>query len=263
MTRYLVSGRIGGSEKLAGDPTELRRLWRHIEFARGVERRQEIVNDALDQGLVTIFLKNANYADSARLMAQVRQFAAETLAPLGGRVHFAGDVAVSQAMIAANVRGQLQSIGFGVVTLFAFLLLVLRRVSAALFAVVPVSVACLAVLGLMGWLGIPVGVATSMFIAITLGIGIDFPLHLLQRIERERAAGAPDPIGRAKAIIGPAIVIDSLVVSAGFGTLVFSQVPANARLGALVAITVLACCACTLLLTRSKRQRAIVVTAST
>ncbi len=91
-----------------------------------------------------------------------------------------------------------------------------------------------------------------MFIAITLGIGVDFPLHLIERIDRERAAGAPDPVARARAAVGPAIIIDSVVVGTGFGLLALSQVPANAQLGALVALSVLASCACTLLLARDR-----------
>jgi len=251
-TRYLVSGRVPGSEALSYSPGEIRRLWRRLEFARGKHRRQEIVDDTMRQGLLTIYLKAANYRQTAAIMTQVRADADELLAPLGGRVRFAGDVAVSQAAISANVRGQLTSIGFGIVSLFVFLLVVLRRIWAAVLAVIPVSVACLAVLGSMGWLGVPIGVATSMFVAITLGIGVDFPLHLIERIERERAAGAPDPVARAKAAVGPALLIDSLVVGAGFGLLVVSQVPANSRLGALVALSVLVSCACTLLLARDR-----------
>jgi uncharacterized protein len=252
-TRFLVTGRIAGSEVLDGvSPSELRRLWRRMEFARGKHRRQDVADDAMQRGLVTIFLKNANYRQTAAIMAETRAAAADLLAPLGGEVRFAGDVAVSQAAIAANVRGQLVSIGVGLATLFIFLICVLRRVSMALYAVVPVIAACVAALGTMGWLGVPLGIATSMFIAITLGIGVDFPLHLLERIKQERAGGARDPVARARAAVGPAIIVDSAVVSAGFGLLVLSQVPANAQLGALVAVSVLASCTCTLLLARDR-----------
>ncbi len=252
-TRFLVTGRAAGSEEIGADtPAQVRRLWRRMEFARGKHRRQDVADDAMQRGLVTIFLKNANYRQTAGILTQTRAAAAELLAPLGGQVRFGGDVAVSQAAIAANVRGQLASVAFGLVSLFGFLLVVLRRVSAAAFAVVPVLVACAAVLGAMGWTGVPVGIATSMFIAITLGIGVDFPLHLIERIDRERAAGAADPVARARAAVGPAIIIDSVVVGTGFGLLALSQVPANAQLGALVALSVLASCACTLLLARDR-----------
>ena len=83
--------------------------------------------------------------------------------------------------------------------------------------------------------------------------GIDFPLHLIEYAEHERRRGVTDPVASARRAVGPAIVIDSIVVGTGFGVLVFSQVPANARLGALVAISVFASCVSTLLIARERR----------
>ncbi|MBB4125444.1 hypothetical protein GGR77_000715 [Xanthomonas translucens] len=257
-TRFLISGRAAGSDVVDDTARGLRRLWRQLEFAQGEVRRREIVDDGMRQGLLTVYLKDANFLQTARIMADAERLSAELLVPLGGRIRYGGDVAVSQATIAANVRSQLLSLGSGVVCLFLFVFVVLRRLSSALFAVLPVTAACLAVLGCMGWLGIPLGVATSMFVAITLGIGVDFPLHLMERADHERRAGAQKPFSRARQVVGPAIIIDSLVISAGFGILALSQVPANARLGCLVALSVLTSCACTLLFVRDAEPMASV-----
>lgn len=251
--RYLMNGRVEGSDVIHDDRRGIQRLWRQMDIGRGIDRRSEVADDAMQRGLITIYLKNANYRQTAAIMARTRELEARFFTPLGGRIRFGGDVAVSQATIAANVHSQLVSVGSGIVALFVFLLVILRRVSAALLAVLPVTIACLAVLGTMGWLDIPVGVATSMFISITLGIGIDFPLHLIEYAEHERRRGVTDPVASARRAVGPAIVIDSIVVGTGFGVLVFSQVPANARLGALVAISVFASCVSTLLIARERR----------
>ena len=47
---------------------------------------------------------------------------------------------------------------------------------------------------------------------------------------------------------GPAIFIDALAVALGFGVMMLSQVPANARLGGLVVLSIVSCFAATLLL---------------
>lgn len=252
--RYLMNGRAEGSDVVRDDRRGIQRLWHQMGVGRGADRRSEVVDEERQRGLLTIYLKDANYRQTATIMTHAGELAGTLLAPMGGKIRFGGDVAVSQATIAANVRSQLVSVGSGILALFVFLLVILSRVSAACFAVLPVTVACLAVLGTMGWLGIPVGVATSMFISITLGIGIDFPLHLLEYADRELRRGVADPVASARRAVGPAIIIDSIVVGAGFGVLVFSQVPANVRLGALVAISVLASCACTLMLARDRRS---------
>jgi predicted RND superfamily exporter protein len=102
------------------------------------------------------------------------------------------------------------------------------------------------VFGTMGWLGMPLGVATSMFCAITLGIGVDYAIHFLERFSLARSAGGPAAARRALAEAGPSIVIDCLAIALGFGLLAVSQVPANARLGILVAVALGACCLLTL-----------------
>jgi hypothetical protein len=101
----------------------------------------------------------------------------------------------------------------------------------------------------LGWLGMPLGVATSMFAGMVLGIGVDFAIHLVQRFRRSMAGGARREAAIAEALTatGPAIGINALAVGLGFGILTLSQVPANARLGTLTAVGLLACLAATLL----------------
>jgi predicted RND superfamily exporter protein len=73
-----------------------------------------------------------------------------------------------------------------------------------------------------------------MFSAMTLGIGVDFAIHLTERF---RHLAAADPLGRmrdALRVTGPAIAVNALVVAAGYAVMVFSEVPANGRLGLFV-----------------------------
>ena len=44
----------------------------------------------------------------------------------------------------------------------------------------------------MGWLGTPLGVATSMFASMSVGIGVDYAIHLLDRYRLEIAMAAVD-----------------------------------------------------------------------
>ena len=96
----------------------------------------------------------------------------------------------------------------------------------------------------------PLGVATSMFAGMTLGIGVDFAIHLLERyrLARRRGLDQAEAVTDAVTITGPAVFIDALAVALGFGILTLSQVPANARLGALVVLSIAGCLAATLLL---------------
>ena len=131
------------------------------------------------------------------------------LAPVHGRVELAGDVAVSQAMIPAIVRSQLGSLLLAVAGNLLIVSLLFRSLRAGLACIAPSAVAVAWTFGVMGWLGIPLGVATSMFCAVTLGIGVDYGIHFFERFQQFANGGSLRPGLAAGAAAGPSILIDS------------------------------------------------------
>jgi predicted RND superfamily exporter protein len=243
---YLWLAQKEEARAIPEEPRRVRQLVKRFDQGRGKRRRQEVLDDAFERTTVTLFLTHANYRDTARLMENLELWARENLAPLGGRLDFAGDVAVSQAMIPAIVRTQVSSLLLALVGAGLTLCLVYRSLRWGLLALAPAALAVLWVFGAMGWLGIPLGVATSMFCAITLGIGVDYAIHFLERYREAADAHLPHPARQALRQAGPAIVADTAAIALGFGLLTVSQVPANARLGLLVALALGAVCLLTL-----------------
>ena len=82
-----------------------------------------------------------------------------------------------------------------------------------------------------------------MFAAMTLGIGVNCSIQLLEGYAQARADGAsvPEGLSRAMALTGPPALLNTIAVSLGFGVLMLSQVPANARLGLLVVLGLVEC----------------------
>ncbi|MDJ0835270.1 MAG: MMPL family transporter [Acidobacteriota bacterium] len=236
-TAFLRSGRQERLRAIPPEPPEIAILFNRLEQVRGEARRRELIDDKRESCIVTIFLKNANYLHTKDLMEQIETRVTRTLPE--ARFAFAGDVAVSQAMIPLVVHTQMTSL----LTALAFALLIavvfLRKPQTALSILVPTAAAVAAGVGLMGWTGIPLGVATSMFCAITLGIGLDYSIHFHAAWARAVKEGADAPASAALQEAGPAIAADSLAVTCGFGLLMISQVPANTRLGFLVAVALL------------------------
>lgn len=214
-------------------------LYAQADRALGKQARRQIVAGDFSRGIVEVFLRHANYRDTAALMAEARRIERERLAPLGGAVSFAGDVAVSQEMIPAIVNGQIRSLAGALLGSALTVAFGLRKPGAGLAAILPALGAIVWTFGFMGWLGIPLGVATSMFCAITLGIGDDYAIHFLERRELAAREGEPHPARTAILDAGPAIVWDALVIALGFALLAASQVPANRRLGLLLGLALL------------------------
>ena len=244
--RFLVLARRPGSREVPDSPYEIRTLMERFDIGRGKQRRRQAVDDDLRRAIVTIFLADANFRETARLMDAIRDYERRHLAPRAVRVDFAGDVAVSQAMIPAIVQTQVSSLVLALAAALAAVCLLTRSLAAGLSAIAPAFLAALWVFGAMGWLGVPLGVATSMFCAITLGIGVDYGIHFFERYRLARAAGRVRPVQTALEEAGPAIVADSLAIALGFGLLVVSRVPSNARLGLLVAFALTAAALITL-----------------
>jgi predicted RND superfamily exporter protein len=241
---YLWSGRKPGTRVTPRDPEIVERLLLMLDRIRGKDRRLEMIDEDLRRVVVTIFLKNANYRETAELMDSLRRYEQEHLTPLGVKLDFAGDVAVSQAMIPAIVQNQIVSMLLALAGSFLAVWILYRSFWVAACASLPSTLAALWIFGTMGWAGIPLGVATSMFSAITLGIGVDFGVHFMERFLAEGKGG--DAVRLAIQTVGPEIVADTLAVSSGFGLLALSKIPTIARLGALVSVGLVASCLLTL-----------------
>jgi predicted RND superfamily exporter protein len=247
---FLASGR---SESARRVPSEARRIdwvWRRYAASRGPNRRAELIDEDEAHVLVTVFTKAPNYREVERLTRVIRRFERARLAPLGLAVELAGDVAVSQAMIGAitgTERGSLLVSLIGILALATFLW---RSAAFGALTVLPCGLALLLLFAAMGAFGVPLGIASSMFSAMVLGLGVDYAFHLAEAFRR-RLPAEPDPtaaIVRAVSQTGPAVVINGTAVALGLGLMVLSQVPPNALLGGFVALSVLACLGTTLLL---------------
>ncbi len=248
-TTNLMSYGLQESERRIPDAVDrIAWLWTQYERIRGRERMEQVVSADYSQALVTVFLKNANFADTAQLIQEIKEYAQTNFAPAGISIRMGGDVAVSQTLIEAIVTTQTRSLLISLVGIWLVTTISYASLKLGLLSVLPCAIAVLVNFGVMGAIGMPLGVATSMFACMTLGIGVDYAIHFLSRYRiairegREPSAAIADSIQRT----APAIIVDALGVGLGFGVLVLSQVPANARLGGLVILSIFGCLVMTL-----------------
>ena len=233
-TSYMRAARREGTRTLPGDPARMNLLIQDYERARGARRLRELFTPEFDGALVTAFLAGVDFARSSALLADLAAFEAEHLAPHGYALRPAGDTPEGHVLIESIVRTQLRSLLFSFGAILAVASLLGRSLWAGLLATLPAALAVLFVFAGMGLFGVPLGVATSMFAAMAIGLGVDQAIHLVSRF-RAGAGGERD--GRildALAFAGPPAVVDAAAVALGLGVLVFSNVPANARLGGLL-----------------------------
>jgi hypothetical protein len=249
-TRFLSRPDDPGSRALPASAAEARMVWDYYQYVRGPRRLRQVVDASFSQSLTTIFLKEANFVDTAKLMGDIRTYERDHLAPKGITLGFAGDVALSQALIKGIVTTQLQSLFWSVAGIALITAVLGGSFRWGVYCVLPSALAVVLKFAIMGWAGIPLGVATSMFAAMTLGIGVNCAIQLLESCRQARSAGAEpsEDMSRAMALTGPPALINTVAVSLGFSVLMLSQVPANARLGLLVVLGLAECFIMSLLL---------------
>jgi hypothetical protein len=249
-TSFMLHARKPGTRNIPDQPEQLGKLYNYYRLVRGQQRLDQMLTPDHNRTLISVFLKNANFKDTAHLMKVIERFHAEQLAPMGLKLSFGGDVAVSQAMIPAIVRTQVVSLLISLAGIFGVVLVLFASPGAGLLCVLPPALAVLFNYAVMGACDIPLGVATSMFCGMTLGVGVDYSIHLIERcrISFGRCGDVRSALGDAVSFAGPAIIFDAVAIAVGFGVLTLSKVPANNRLGVLLVVSICSCLLVTLLL---------------
>lgn len=163
------------------------------------------------------------YVDRVRdLIEQVNK----EVGPQGYKVELAGGLELA-ALAEQRIREtQWGSFGgaFGVVAVTLWALLWSSPGLAAL-ATVCNLLPVLALLGVMGWLGIAVDPANTMVAAVLISINDDDTIHMSLRYQRERRAGRSrlEAITIALKTVGEAVVVTSICLALGFAVLMFSS----------------------------------------
>ena len=155
-------------------------------------------------------------------------------------IHVTGDLVILQQVLEGLSSSQVKSTAISLVVSFVVLLLLTRRVLPALIVLLPVGMASLWVVGSMAVLGLKWNVLTVLVTALTLGIGIDYTIHMWRRIEWElkRQDDHWAALKTSLETTGVALMLSALTTAAGFIVLLLSPMPVIQDFGLITAVTV-------------------------
>ena len=156
------------------------------------------------------------------------------------QVHVTGDLVVLETVLTGLSVSQLESTAISLAVSFVVLLLLTRRLIPALVVLSPVVFSTLWVVGSMVLLGLKWNVMTVMVTALTLGIGIDFAIHMWQRmeLERSRRASRHEAMVASMSTTGVALLLSAATTALGFMVLLASPMPLIRDFGLITAVTV-------------------------
>ena len=153
-------------------------------------------------------------------------------------MNFAGSGYKALVFTDLILQGQIASLLLSLVIVAVLLSLMFKNVVAGLTGTVPIIITAAISFGVMGLLGIPLSTTTALMSSISIGIGIDYAVHFIDRY-RENTRKTKDmelAIQRTMHHSGRAIVFNAAVVIAGFMVMLFSVFPPNRELGFLVSL---------------------------
>jgi predicted RND superfamily exporter protein len=130
-----------------------------------------------------------------------------------------GDIAYS-IEAAYYVDLLVRSFFLSLVANWIVLLVIWRRVGLSVMAMTPVVLAVTVVVGLMGAFGIRLTVLTVAVGAIAVGLGIDYPIHIIERFEeesRDRRRSPAEAAATCLRTMGPRFLAAALTTVVGFG----------------------------------------------
>ncbi len=130
------------------------------------------------------------------------------------------------------------AVALGILAIFFWL--TLRQPALGFIAVGPIVLVLFSVLGTMALLGIPYTLVTSMITALSIGIGVDYTIHVIHRYREEFAhLRNPEKAAiRTLATTGSASLGSALTTALGFGVLIASPLLASQQFGITATITI-------------------------
>ncbi len=149
-------------------------------------------------------------------------------------------VAVQDEITGGQTAAISTTIAVAIGILAIFFWVTLRQPVLAFVAVAPVVLVLICVLGTMALVGIPYTLITSIITALSIGIGVDYTIHIIHRYREEfsRSRSPEQAAIRTLATTGSALLGSALTTALGLGALVLSPLLASQQFGITAAITI-------------------------
>jgi predicted RND superfamily exporter protein len=174
------------------------------------------------------------------LMKRIRADLTGRLGFKPGRVHLAGILVLYDNMLQSLYTSQVTTMGLATLSLMGMFVVLFRSLRIAIIAIFPNLLAISCVLGIMGWLNIPLDMMTITIAAIGVGLAVDDTIHYLHRFKHEietegsyRAA-----LHRSHDSIGRAIYYTTVTLVIGFSILSLSNFVPTMYFGLLTVLVI-------------------------
>ena len=157
------------------------------------------------------------------------------------QVNVTGILVLYNNVLQSLYESQILTLGVVMFAIMLMFLLLFKSLKVAIICIIPNAIAAAVVLGMMGWLGIPLDIMTITIAAISVGIGVDNTIHYMHRFQREfpRFGNYTETMFYCHNSIGRAMYFTSMTIVAGFSILALSNFIPTIVFGLLTSLAML------------------------
>ncbi len=181
-------------------------------------------------------------------IAEMEEELGEDIKPLAGLADYAiltGNTVVIKNMRDTMYSSLIWSLGITLIVCFVILTLIFwlqwRSFALGIITLIPIILCVIWILGTMYVLDISLNVMTLMVTSLTIGLGIDYGIHITSRFleDLKRFDEVDKAIKSTVGHTGTALFGTTITTVAGFGILVFATLPPLQQFGGITALTIL------------------------
>jgi predicted RND superfamily exporter protein len=207
----------------SGDPTDFEE---EIDF----DYQRALLRGALDE---------AHFSRTRSTVESLQRYIREEFNEPGMRAMLSGDVNLSYHWMSSLQRSHFSGVSLSVALVLLTSVIVFRSATSGIVAVLPVSITVLLIYAAMAFFGVYLEPATSMFAAIAIGVGVDFAIHLIDKLHEALKLHDEDihlAVDHALPLTARACFFNAMALGLGFAVLLTSDLPTLQRFGGLVAL---------------------------
>ncbi|MCK4466206.1 MAG: MMPL family transporter, partial [Bacteroidales bacterium] len=227
---------MGEGKKIPEDPEKVANLWFLLE---GQEILEQLVSPELDEAMINATFGSTDIQDIKIFIDGLNQYILEK----GDiKIEVTGIPSLVLKLDRSIITSQMRSLGIAIILVFIAVSFLMRSFLKGTIAIIPILVTLVILYGLMGLSGIPLDIATVLVGSISIGIGIDYSIHMITNLNHEMkfSGKLAEAIKNSIKISGKSIIINVMAVSFGFLILLWSNLIPLQRFGLLVSITMIA-----------------------
>ena len=202
---------------------------------------EEEVDSEYRQALVRAKLDNGSYLQNKPVVKATEAYLRDEFNVPGITGTLTGRINVDHYWIEEIGSSHANSVAFAFLAVVLVVTVLFRSPVAGVITTLPVAMAILLIYAWMGFSNVWLGVGTTMFASIAIGLCVDFTIHTVERLRdllRDHPRDAKAAMLQLYPSTGRALFFNLAAIALGFGVLMTSDVPPMTNFGTLVALAV-------------------------